>query len=115
MRIPFNGSSQDRAVGVVEERGRTAVLGGGVVFAGEESGDALAIEHAQFEGAGRHRLEAGRIEAAIGAQNPQAGAEPLFGMPPAGEHGADQAFGVRPDLPGPAAEPFRRPLGVAPV
>ena len=55
-------------IGVVEERGRTAVLGGGVVFAGEESDDALAIEHAQFEGAGRRRLEAGRIEAAIRAQ-----------------------------------------------
>ena len=36
-------------------------------------------------------------------------------MRPAGEHGADQAFGVRPDLAGPAAEPIRRPLGVAPV
>ena len=58
---------------------------------------------------------AGRVEAAIGAQNAKAGAEPLFGMRPAGEHGADQAFGVRPDLAGPAAEPIRRPLGVAPV
>ena len=36
-------------------------------------------------------------------------------MRPAGEHGGDQAFGVRPDLAGPAAEPIRRPLGVAPV
>ena len=36
-------------------------------------------------------------------------------MGPAFEHGADQAFGVRPDLAGPAAEPIRRPLGVAPV
>ena len=58
---------------------------------------------------------AGRIEAAIRAQNAEASAEPLFGMRPAGEHGADQAFGVRPDLAGPAAEPIRRPLGVAPV
>ena len=62
-----------------------------------------------------HRLDAGRVEAAIGAQNAEAGAEPLFGMGPAGEHGADQAFGVRPDLAGPAPEPIRRPLGVAPV
>src|SRR5260370_7234375 len=36
-------------------------------------------------------------------------------MRPAGEHGADQAFGVRPDLAGPPAEPIRRPLGVTPV
>ena len=75
----------------------------------------MQVEDAQFDGAGRHRLEAGRIEAAIRAQNAKAGAEPLFGMRPAGEHGADQAFGVRPDLAGPAAEPIRRPLGVAPV
>ena len=82
---------------------------------GEERSDALAIEDAQFHGAGRDRLEAVRVEAAIGAQNAEAGAEPLFGMWPAGEHGADQAFGVRPDFAGPAAEPIRRPLGVAPV
>ena len=36
-------------------------------------------------------------------------------MRPAGEHGDDQAFRVRSDFPGPAAEPIRRPLGVAPV
>src|SRR5271168_1509296 len=103
-------------IGVVEERGRTAVLGGsGVAFAGEEGGDALAIEDAQFDGARRHRFDAYRIEAATRAQNAKAGAEPLFGMRPAGEHGADQAFGVRPDLAGPTAEPIRRPLGVAPV
>src|SRR5271165_885369 len=103
-------------IGVVEERGWMAVLGGsGVTFAGEEGGDALAIEDAQFDGAGRHRFDADRIEAAIGAQNAKAGAEPLFGMRPAGEHGADQAFGVRPDLAGPPAEPIRRPFRVAPV
>jgi len=97
-------------IGVVEERGRTPVLGGsGVAFAGEEGGDALAIEDAQFDGARRHRFDADRIEAATRAQNAKAGAEPLFGMRPAGEHGADQAFGVRPDLAGPAAEPIRRP------
>ena len=43
------------------------------------------------------------------------GAEPLFGMRPAGEHRAYQAFGVRPDLAGPAPEPTRRPLGVTPM
>ena len=85
------------------------------MFAGEEGGDALAIEDAQFDGAGGDRFEPGGIEAAIGAQNAKAGAEALFGMRPTGEHGADQAFGVRPDLAGPSAEPIRRPLGVAPV
>src|SRR5271169_6392855 len=102
-------------IGVVEERGRTVLGGSGVGFAGEKGGDALAIEDAQFDGAGRHRFDADRIEAAIRAQNAKAGAEPLLGMRPAGEHGADQAFGVRPDLAGPTAEPIRRPLGVAPV
>src|SRR5271169_2690085 len=101
-------------IGVVEQRGGSAVIGRRVLT-GEEGSDALAIEDAQFDSAGRDRLEAGRVEAAIGAQNAEAGAEPLFGMRPAGEHGADQAFGVRPDLAGPAAEPIRRPLGVAPV
>jgi hypothetical protein len=101
---------------VVEERGPPAVLGGGAHWlAGEERGDALAIEDAQFNGSGRDRLEADRVEAAIGAQNAEAGAEPLFGMRTAGEHGGDQAFGVGPDLAGPAAEPIRRPLGVTPV
>src|SRR5208337_1819975 len=102
-------------IGVVEERGRTVLGGSGVGFAGEKGGDALASEDAQFDGAGRHRFDADRIEAAIRAQNAEAGAEPLFGMRPTGEHGADQAFGVRPDLAGPPAEPVRRPLRVAPV
>ena len=103
-------------IGVVEERGGTAVLGRRVVaFAGEKGGDALAIEDAQFDGARRHRFDADRVEAATRAQNAKAGAEPLFGMRPAGKHGADQAFGVRSDLAGPTAEPIRRPLGVAPV
>src|SRR6202035_5377996 len=54
-------------------------------------------------------------DATIRAQNAQAGAEPLFGVRPTGEHGADQAFGVGPDLAGPAAEPIRRPLGAIPM
>ena len=73
-------------IGVIEKRGRTAFLGGCVVgLAGEKGGDALAIEDAQFEGAGGDRFEASRIEAAIRAQNAQAGAEPLFGVRPTGE------------------------------
>jgi hypothetical protein len=68
-------------IGVVEERGGPAVLGGGAHWiAGEEGGDTLAIEDAQFDGAGRDRLEADWVAAAIGAQNAEAGAEPLFGM-----------------------------------
>src|SRR5208282_5101474 len=102
-------------VGVVDERDGAAVRARRTELAGEERSDALAVEDAQFDGAGRDRLEAGRAEAAIGAQNAKAGAEPLLRMGPAGEHGADQGFGVRPDLAGPAAEPIRRPLGVAPM
>src|SRR5271156_6930375 len=98
-------------IGVIEKRGGMAFLGSGVVrLAGEKSGDALAVEDAQFERSGGDRFEAGGIDAAIGTQNAQASAEPLLGMRPAGEHGADQAFGVRPDLAGPAAEPIRRPF-----
>ena len=96
-------------------RDGAAVRARRVELAGEQRRDALAVEDAKFDGSGRDCLEAGRIEAAIGAQNAEAGTKPLFGMRPAGEHGADQAFGVRPDLAGPAAEPIRRPLGVAPV
>ena len=67
-------------IGVVEQRGGTAVLGGGAVgLSGEERGDALAVEDAQFDGAGGDRLNAAHIEPAIRAQDSQAGAEPLFG------------------------------------
>ena len=82
---------------------------------GEERGDALAGERADLQGAGRHRFGSRRIDAAIELQDAEAGAKALFGMPPAGEHGDDQPFGVRPDLAGPAAEPIRRPVGVTPV
>src|ERR1700689_2900915 len=100
-------------IGVIEKRGGTAFPGRGVVrLAGEKGGDALAVEDAQFEGAGRDRFEASRIDATIRAQNAQAGAESLFGVRPAGEHGADQAFGVGSDLAGFAAELITCPLGV---
>src|SRR5260370_36785109 len=47
-------------IGVIEERGGTAVLGrGGVGFAGGGGGDAPAIGGARLAGAGRRRLEAG--------------------------------------------------------
>ena len=71
-------------IGVVEERGGATVLGGAVRLVGEERSEALAIEDAQFHGARRHRFDADRIEAATRAQNAEAGAEPLFGMRPAG-------------------------------
>src|SRR5271170_6101181 len=103
-------------IGVFEQRARGTVLCGRVVrFAGEKCDYALAVENAQLDGAGRDRFEASRIDAAIRPQNPETGAEPLLGMWPAGEHGADQALGVRSDLAGPTAEPIRRPLGVAPM
>ena len=101
---------------VVEQRGGRIVLGGRVVrLAGEQGGDALAVEDAQFERSRRDRFNAAGVEPAIRAQNAQTGSEPLFGMRPAGEHGADQAFGVGSDLAGPAAEPIRRPFGATPV
>ena len=103
-------------IGVIEERGLTAAFRGGpVVLAGAERGDALAGERAEFNGAGRNRFGARRIDAAIKPQDSKAGAKTLFGMLSAGEHGGDQPLGVGPDLAGPAAEPVRRPLGVTPV
>ena len=103
-------------IGVIQQSGGRIVPGGRVVgLAREKRRDALAIEDAQFDGSGRDRFEASRIEAAIRAQDAEAGAKPLFGVRPAGEHGADQAFGVGPDLAGPAAEPIRRSLGVMAV
>ena len=101
---------------MIQQSDGRIVLGGRVVgLAREKRRDGLAIEDAQFDGSGRDRFEASRIEAAIRAQDAEAGAEPLFGVRPAGEHGADQTFGVGPDLAGPAAEPIRRPFGVTPV
>ena len=48
-------------IGVVEQGGRTAFFGRRVVaLAGEERGDALAIERAEFEGSGRDRFDVGR-------------------------------------------------------
>jgi len=85
------------------------------VLLGEERGDALAGEPADLNGAGRHRFDPIRIDASIQFQNAKAGAETLFGMRPTGENRGDQAFGARSDLAGPAAEPIRRPLGVAPM
>ena len=68
-------------IGVIEKRGGTAFLGRGVVrLAGEKGGDALAVEDAQFEGAGGDRFDACRVDAAIRAQNPEAGSEALFGV-----------------------------------
>jgi hypothetical protein len=56
-------------IGVVEEDGGAAVLGGGALrLAGEERGDALQLRTPNST-AGPRRLEAARVEAAIGAQN----------------------------------------------
>ena len=103
-------------IGVIDERGGRIVVGGRLFrFAGEQGRYALAVEDAQFDGSGGDGLNAGSVEPAIRAQNPEAGSEPLLGMLSAGEHGADQAFGVRPNLAGPAAETIRRPFGVMAV
>src|SRR6202012_2204707 len=50
-------------IGVIEKRGGTAFLGrGGVRLADEKGGDAFSIEDAQFEGAGRDRFDACRVD-----------------------------------------------------
>jgi hypothetical protein len=57
-------------IDVVEQRGGAAVLGGGALgLAGEERGDALAVEDAQFDGAGGDRFNAAGIEPAIRPQD----------------------------------------------
>ena len=67
-------------IGVVEERRLATVFGRClVVLLGQEGGDALAIERAKFEGAGRHGLDVRRIDAPIRAQDAKAGSEALFG------------------------------------
>jgi len=84
-----------------------AVLSG---LRAEKGGDALAIEDAEFDGARRHRFEAGQVDAAIRTPDYPGKCGIPVGSSAAGEHGADQAFGVRPDLASPAAEPVRDPL-----
>src|SRR5208283_732762 len=80
-------------IGVIEQRGLTAVLRDGfVVLLCEERGDALAGETADLEGAGRHRFGSIRIDAAIELQNAEAGAKALLGMRAAGENRSDQPF-----------------------
>ena len=64
-------------IGVVEERGRTA--GHRVALTGEQGGDALASEDAELDGAGRHRFQVARVEAAIRAQNAQEVRNPCSG------------------------------------
>jgi hypothetical protein len=54
-------------IGVVEQRDGTGVRARGVELAGEERGDALAIEDAQFDGSGRDGLNAEGVEPAIRA------------------------------------------------
>jgi hypothetical protein len=82
LSVVVAGAAQIR---VLEQRGGRIVVGGRVVgFAGEEGGDALAVEDAQFDGAGRDGLDATGVEPTIRAQNPEAGSEPLLGMLSAG-------------------------------
>src|ERR1700722_4311967 len=103
-------------IGVVKERRLAAVFRRRLVaLLGQERGDALAIERAEFEGAGRDRLDMNRIDAPIRAQDAEAGPEALFGMRPTCEHGDDQPFGARSDFAGPSAESIWRPFGVAPM
>jgi hypothetical protein len=54
---------------------------------GQERGDALAVENAEFDRAGADGFKPTNVEAAVGAQDAEAGAKPLLGMRPAGGHG----------------------------
>ena len=87
-------------IGVIEQRAGRFVVGGRVFgLTGEKGRHALAVEDAEFERARRDGFEASGVETAVRAQNPEARAKPPFGMPPAGEHGADQALGIGPISP----------------
>jgi len=67
-------------IGVIEKRGGTAFLGRVVVrLAREKGGDALAVEDAQFEGAGRDRFEASRIEPRYERRMPKQRQTPVRG------------------------------------
>src|SRR6516225_545770 len=79
---------------------------------GEDRGDALVVERADFDGAASDPFGAGRIDAAQQPHDTQTSTEALFGMRPAGEDGDDQSFGARANTPPPALEALRRPLGI---
>ena len=67
-------------IGVIEQRGLTAVIRCGfVVLVGEERNDALARERADLERAGGDGFGAGRIDAAIRARMPRQVRKPCSG------------------------------------
>ena len=61
------------------------------------------------------RLGTGGIQAAEQAQHAETGAEALFGVRPAGQHGDDQALGVRSDAARLTLQALRRPFAISPV
>src|SRR5260370_6737323 len=83
-----------------------------VEVVGEDRGDAAIGERADVERASRDALGACGVDAAIEPQDAKAGAKPLLGMRPIGQHRRDEPFRIRPDALGPAAEPLRRPFSV---
>ncbi len=96
------------------------------VYSGEVKIQDLTVEDAKalggaggIGGGGGAGLGGGLFVAgattAVRAQDPETGSKTLLGMLSAGEHGADQSFGVGPNFTSPAAEPIRRPIGKKPV
>ena len=81
----------------------------------EDRGDGGVGQRADLHRAQADRFGPGSIKAAEQAQHTKAGAKALFRMRPAGHHGDDQSFGVRPDAAGVTLQAFRRPFGITPV
>jgi len=100
---------QDRCAvrGVLRRPGLEPIL--------EDGGDALVIERADLDRAAGDRFRTVSLDAAIEAQDAEAGPEALFRMGPAGQHGDDQRLGVGADGSRLALEAFWGPLGVEPV
>ncbi len=101
-------------IGVIEQCRRRAVPAGGR-FAREQRSDALAVERADLDGAGRDGFGERGVDAAVKLQHAQTGPKALFGMRPAGEHGGNQPFGGGTDPGRPVLKALRRPRGIAPV
>jgi hypothetical protein len=61
----------------------------------EDGGDALVIERADLHCAGGDRLRSGGIDAAIEAQDAEAGTKPLLRMWPSGQHAPKPVLSYR--------------------
>jgi hypothetical protein len=96
-------------IGMIEQRRLVAALARGdtIQIVGEDGGDAPVVHRADLERAGRDRLGAHRLDAAVEPQNAETGSKALLGMRSMRKDCNDQRFGVRADGPRPAPDVAR--------